>query len=146
MLYEQSQRATGVSHNMWRKELFGGGLRSLSAFLVITVETAKSENWILNMGRAREVQCFFHLAQQEIGLFCLLSEDFVHWLCLPLCPLEFLHMKEKKEQNWNETPPHGCWRRWTVSRLVSKHNKIFEIQRITKTLFVCRCALVHAGM
>lgn len=29
------------------------------------------------MGQAREFQCFFYLAQQEIGLYCLLSEDFV---------------------------------------------------------------------
>lgn len=80
MLYEQSQRATGVSHNMWRKELFGGGLRSLSAFLFITVETATSENWILNIGRAREVQCFFILHNRKLAFFAFsqktLSVDF----------------------------------------------------------------------
>lgn len=107
------QRATGVNHNTWGKALFGGCLCLLTAFLFITVETAKSETWILNVG---QVSVFFHFAQQEIGLRCRLSEDFVHWLCLPLRPLEFLQIK--KEQNWNETQPptagrdEPCLDRW----------------------------------
>lgn len=143
LLYEQSQRATGVNHNTWGKELFGGGLCLLTAFLFITVETAKSETWILNVG---QVPVFFHLAQQEIGLCCLLSEDFVHWLCLPLRPLEFLQIKKEK---WNETEPPRCWKRWTVSGSVSKHSKIYEItlQCIKKRrFFVCCPALVNAEM
>lgn len=39
----KAQRATGVNHNMWGKELFGRGLLSLTALPFITVETAKSE-------------------------------------------------------------------------------------------------------
>lgn len=78
--------------SQWGKDLFGRGLCLLTAFLFITVETAKSETWILNV---RQDSLFFHFAQQEIGLRCLLSEDFVHWLSLPLRPLEFLQIKKE---------------------------------------------------
>lgn len=69
------------------------------------METAKSKTWVLNVAQTREFQRFFHPAQQENGLCCRLSEDFVHWLCLPLSPLEFLHIKKKENWNENETPP-----------------------------------------
>lgn len=136
MLYQQSQRATGVSHRMWGKELFGGGLCWLSAFLFITVETATSESWILNVGQARQFQCFSSCTTGK-SLYCLLSQDFVHWLCLLLCPVEFLHMKKKSRIEMNPHPHHPrCWRRWTPSVLETQQN-IWNSPTMYKKKDVC---------
>lgn len=64
----------------------------------------KVEKLSIKCGPDQRISVFFHPAQQENGLCCRLSGDFVHWLCLPLSPLEFLHMKKKKKkkENWNE--------------------------------------------
>lgn len=85
----------------------------------------KVEKLSIKCGPDQRISVFFHPAQQENGLCCHLSEDFVHWLCLPLSPLEFLHMKKKRKIEMQTKPPR-CWRRWAVPGLVSRHNKIFE--------------------
>lgn len=101
-----------------------GLMSEVSMILFITMETAKSKMSI-KCGPGQRISEFFHPAQQENILCCCLSEDFVHWLCLPLSPLEFLHMKKKKKIKMKTKPPR-CWRRWAVPGLVSRHNKIFE--------------------
>lgn len=68
---------------------------------------------------------FFILHNRKLGFIAFsqktLSIDFAS------CCARWNFWTWKKEQNWNETEPPCCWRRWTVSGLVSKHNKIFEI-------------------
>lgn len=93
-----------------------------------SLETAKSENWILNVGQAREFQCFFFILHNRKLAFIAFSQKTLS-IDFASCCARWNFCTWKKEQNWNETEPPCCWRRWTVSGLVSNISNSYTMYK-----------------